>query len=209
MSYKTKTIFPEEWSFFVKNYRNYLNEVGNYEISSYKILDLIEMGVLFGERVFEMSFERYVEIGCGMALPSITISKLGGNNVIAFDIDMTVLNFTKKNIERCKANIDIGLMDFNFSRIDSHKNEIWIAEKPNNWKTFENFELNILKKAISKNVNIAIAPTINYNNSKLSVKNYIQKCKNIELRLKKYGYEVENAEITKGFPIRWVIGTIK
>ena len=176
------------------------------DISDTKILNLIEISYLFGEKIFSFGFKRFIEIGCGFAIPSITISKLGGSIVKAFDIDMKLLDYPKKIIKKYNINTDIECKNFNYTDINVEDGDVWIAEKPRSCNSFENFELNILNRAIEKNVNIAIVPTVKSNNSRLLIKNYILECKNIELKLKKSGYELESDEITKGFPIRWIIG---
>jgi hypothetical protein len=205
MESKLKKIFSKEWEFILNVYIDYINNQIRQKIDNNKLLKLLEIGVLFGERLAYYNFNYYIEIGCGFAIPSLTLAKLGQKDVLAFDLDMFILEKAEKIKNKCQLDFKIKCLDFYFNRPDLKKNGIWLAEKPranNDLYEMESETVKIVKKSRES---LAIIPTIK-KNSKLE--DYIKSCKTREIQFRDIGYKVENRQILDCFPYRWIIAVI-
>jgi len=70
---RLKAIFPNDWQYILSSYAQFLSSTGLKKVDNDFLLMLIESGVLFGERLSRLPIKGFVEIGCGLAIRSLTI----------------------------------------------------------------------------------------------------------------------------------------
>ena len=89
---RLKAIFPDDWQCILDVYKGFLCSIGPETATEELLLALLEVGVRFGERLSKVKPNGFIEIGCGLAIPSLTLAKLGNREVKAVDIDSIVLS---------------------------------------------------------------------------------------------------------------------
>jgi len=107
MTSRLKAVFPDDWKYILNVYNNFISTDGTQKIDEAILLTLLEIGVRFGEKLSELHMNGFVEIGCGLAIPSLTLAKLG-NSGRAVDVDSEVLIYVQdlKNHLGCNLKID-------------------------------------------------------------------------------------------------------
>jgi 2-polyprenyl-3-methyl-5-hydroxy-6-metoxy-1,4-benzoquinol methylase len=88
---RLKAIFTDDWQYILEVYHKYICPPGDEPVSEKLLLILLEIGVRFGERLSQYQTNGYVEIGCGLAIPSLTLAKLGRSDILAIDIDPKII----------------------------------------------------------------------------------------------------------------------
>jgi len=198
-----KTIFPDHWQYIVDVYRRFIFSAESAPVKEKLALILLDIGVRFGQRLSTVQVTGFVEIGCGLAIPSLTLATLGGANVTAVDIDPKVLLLLEALRERVGCNFQIECRDIFKDRPELRKGQILIAEKPASYKknTLE-VEYNISNWCKIEGHNLALIPTFLNSDTRDS---YSERCAKYEKKLRQVGFKVENKQACDELPLRWLI----
>jgi len=124
-----KTIFSDDWQYISHVYKNFLRTIGIQTATENLQFALLEIGVKFGKRLSQLKPNRFVEIGCGLAIPSLTLAKLGKRRVKVIDIDPKVLTYVEDLKNRLGCELEIQCSDVFKNRPKLQKDELLIAEK--------------------------------------------------------------------------------
>ena len=111
-------------------YREWLQDDLSKSVDESQFCELLEADALFGKRIYDGGFSDFLEIGCGLAIPAITVKCLGGGNVGAIDVNLRIMGFALRMSHVAGQNIQLECRDFRYSRFSLAKNTIWFANKP-------------------------------------------------------------------------------
>ena len=200
---RLKAIFPDNWQYILEVYHRFICPPGSKPVNEKLPLILLEIGVRFGERLSQYQTNGFVEIGCGLAIPSLTIAKLGFSDVLAIDIDPKVVSKAAAIKEHADCDFEIRCADIFIDRPKLQKDQILIAEKPASYKrnTLE-VEYNISNWCKIEGYNFAIIPTFLGTDTPDS---YSERCAKYEKKLRQVGFKVENKQACEQLPVRWLI----
>ena len=81
-----------------------------------------------------MNLNGFVEIGCGLAIPSLTLARLGHTGGKAIDIDPQVLACAEDLRNRLGCKLEIQCCDIFENRPKLQRGDLLIAEKPTSYK---------------------------------------------------------------------------
>jgi len=200
-----KTIFSDDWQYISHVYKNFLRTIGIQTATENLQFDLLEIGVKFGKRLSQLKPNRFVEIGCGLAIPSLTLAKLGKRRVKVIDIDPKVLTYVEDLKNRLGCELEIQCSDVFKNRPKLQKDELLIAEKPASYKrNILEVEYNISNWCKIEGYNFAMIPSYLNEDTLIS---YPERCRKYEKKLKQVGFNVENKRIHDKLPFRWLIAT--
>ncbi|MCD6347074.1 MAG: hypothetical protein J7L96_06620 [Bacteroidales bacterium] len=200
---KMESIFKDEWQYILEVYSKFICPPGSKTVNERLPAILLEMGVRFGERLSQYQMNGYVEIGCGMAIPSLTIAKLGCRDVLAIDIDSKVVLKANQIKEKVGCDFVIRCADVFKDRPKLQKGQMLIAEKPASYKknTLE-VEYIISNWCKIEGHNFAIIPTFMSTDTQDS---YGERCAKYEKKFRQVGFNVENKQVCDELPMRWLI----
>ena len=200
---RLKAIFPDSWRHILEVYRRFICPPGSAPVKEKLPLILLEIGVRFGERLSEYQTSGFVEIGCGMAIPSLTLAELGCSDVLAIDIDPKVVSLAESIKERVGCDFRIQCGDVFRDRPTLQKGQMLIAEKPASYKknTLE-VEYNISNWCKIEGHSFGIIPTFLGSDTPDS---YSERCAKYEKKLRQVGFKVENKQGCEELPVRWII----
>ena len=204
MTSRLKTIFPNEWEHILSVYKGFICFGVTQKADEGLLLTLLEIGVRFGERLSELHMNGFIEIGCGLAIPSLTLAKLGKSGR-AVDVDSEVIIYVQNLKNHLECNLKIECRDIFENRPKLKKRELLIAEKPASYKkNILEVEYNIANWCKIEGHHLAMIPTYSNDDTLLS---YSEKCEKYEKNLKQVGFKVENRQVCKKLPFRWLIAT--
>jgi len=198
---RLKSVFPDDWEYILKVYKGFLSTTAAQNENL--LLMLLGMGVEFGERLSQLSLNGFVEIGCGLAIPSLTLAKLGHTGVRAIDIDPKVIACVEDLKNHLDCELEIQCCDIFENRPELQKGELLIAEKPASYKkSILEVEYSIRNWCAIEGHNLAIIPSLLDTDTLIS---YSERCEKYEKKLKQTGFKVENRQICEQLPFRWLI----
>jgi len=131
---RLKAIFGNDWQYILEVYRQAASPPGTEQFEDRLLLILLEISVKFGERLSNYLTSGFVEIGCGMAIPSLTLAKLGRPDVLAIDVDSEIIAKAEAIKERVGCELEIRCADVFKNRPKLQKGQMLIAEKPASYK---------------------------------------------------------------------------
>jgi len=200
---RLETIFSDNWQDILGIYRKFICPPGSKPVHETLPLILLEIGIRFGERLSQYQANGYLEIGCGLAVPSLTLATLGCSDVMAIDIDPKVVVLAEELRERVGCDFEIRCADIFKDRPKLQKGQLLIAEKPASYKknTLE-VEYHISNWCKIEGHNFAIIPTF-LDTDTLS--SYPERCAKYEKKLRQVGFKVENKQACQELPVRWLI----
>ena len=105
---RLKAIFTN-WPYILEIYRQCVSHPGAEAMTDTVLLIMREIGVGFGDRLSEYRKTGFLDIGCGLAIPSLTLAGLGCPDVLAIEIDPK--SVSKK--ETIKEEVGGDWKDFN------------------------------------------------------------------------------------------------
>ncbi|TFG90127.1 MAG: hypothetical protein E4H16_02385 [Candidatus Atribacteria bacterium] len=108
---RLKAIFPDDWQYIIAEYRDFVLFSGGKPVKDDLILMMIESGVRFGERLAQLNFNKFTEICCGLAIPSLTLAFLGKTGGKAIDIDTKILSFAERIRDRLQCELEFQCCD--------------------------------------------------------------------------------------------------
>lgn len=212
----TREIFGEDTEKLIEAYFKSLKgssipgDYPHWAINNH-IVNSIEASAQLAEMVAAHRLEHFVEVGCGLGIPSLTLGKLGYNGE-AFDKNPRIIELGKQLAASLGLpNTRYTNRDFNYWFPTAPKGTFLIAETPNDLEN-SNFERDILELAIEKEYNIAIVPTIEgvpvrhpaaHAMARMGVE---QKCAEFMERLIHEGYSTAMVPIEHMFAYNVVIG---
>jgi len=207
---RLKAIFKDDWQYILEVYHKFICPAGSNPVNEKLPAILLEIGIRFGERLSQYQTNGYVEIGCGLAIPSLTIAKLGRppweslrTDVLAIDIDPKVVAKAEAIKEKVGCDFEIRCADVFKDRPKLQKGQMLIAEKPASYKknTLE-VEYIISNWCKIEGHNFAIIPTFLGTDTPDS---YSERCAKYEKKLRQVGFKVENKQAVDELPVRWLI----
>lgn len=202
---RLKAIFPDDWQYILDTYSKFVFSTGLKNIDENLLLMLLETGVLFGERLSRLPIKGFVEIGCGLALPSLTIAKLTQIGGKAIDIDPKVLTFAEDIRDHSKCALELECRDVFKDKPQLQKGELLIAEKPASYKkNVLEVEYTIRNWCAIENHDLAVIPIFMDSDTP---ELYAERCKMHEKKLKQVGFTVENKQVCEQMPLRWLIAS--
>ena len=202
---RLKAIFPDDWQYILKVYKDFMFSSGAKSVNEKLLLMLIEIGVRFGERLSNLQMNGFVEIGCGLGIPSLTIAKLNSNRVIAIDVDQKILDYAQDLNDSLECDVELECYDIFEDRPKLQKGYILIAEKPASYKkNILEVEYNIRNWCVIEGHNLAVIPSYMDTDT---FDSYSERCSMHEKKLRQVGFKVENKQICEQLPFRWLIAT--
>ena len=200
---RLQAIFTDDWQYILETYRQFVSHPGAEAIKDKVLLILLEIGVRFGERLSQYQTNGYVEIGCGLAIPSLTLAKLGCSGVLAIDVDPKVVAKAEGIKEEVGCDFEIRCADVFEDRPKLQNGQMLIAEKPASYKrnTLE-VEYTISNWCKIEGHNFAIIPTFLDTDT---LDSYSERCAKYEKKLRQNGFKVENKQACDELPVRWLI----
>ena len=202
---RLETIFPDDWQHILNVYKDFIYSTGSQPVNENLLLALLEVGVRFGERLSRLHPDGFVEIGCGLAIPSLTLAKLGHTNGRAVDIDPKILSYAEDLRDHLGCDLEFQCRDVFEDRPELQKGELLIAEKPASYKkNILEVEYNIRNWCVIEGHNLAVIPSFIATDTLIS---YSLRCEKHEKKLKTVGFKVENRQICEQLPFRWLIAT--
>ena len=200
---RLKTIFPGDWQYILSVYKGFLSSTGSEVTNENLLLNLLEIGVKFGERLSRLHLNGFVEIGCGLAIPSLTLGKLGRTEGKAVDIDPKVLACAEDLRDRLGCELEIQCRDIFENRPKLQRGELLIAEKPASYKkSILEVEYSVRNWCAIEGHNFAMIPSYTGTDT---VTTYSERCEKYEKKLRQVGFKVENQQICEQLPFRWLI----
>ncbi|MBW1715972.1 MAG: class I SAM-dependent methyltransferase [Deltaproteobacteria bacterium] len=202
---RLRVIFPEDWQYILDVYKGFLASTGSQVTNEDLLLTLLEIGVRFGERLSRLYMNGFVEICCGVAIPSITLAKLGITGGKAVDIDPKVLACAEDLRNRLGCELEIQCCDIFENRPKLQRSELLIAEKPASYKkSVLEVEFNIRNWSAIEGHNLTLIPSYLGTDTPAS---YSERCERYEKKLRQVGFKVENQQVCEHLPFRWIIAT--
>ena len=200
---RLKALFTEDWPYILEVYRQFVSQPGAEAINDKVLLVLLEIGVRFGERLSECRKTGFVEIGCGLAIPSLTLAKVGCSDLLAIDIDPKVVSTAEAIKEEVGCDFEIRCADVFKDRPQLQKGQMLVAEKPASYKknTCE-VEYTISNWCKIEGHNFALIPTFLDTDT---LDSYSERCAKYEKKLRQSGFAVENKQACDELPVRWLI----
>jgi len=205
MEWRFKQIFRDEWMDILAVYKEFMSSYGQVseheEVFSYSI----ELGVRFGERLSELGNGGFTEIGCGLAIPSLTLAKLNCEDVRSIDIDPKIVSYAERVRDRAGCSTAIECYDIFEQRPRLKKNDMLIAEKPASYKMNpREVEYQVANWCKIERYNCSMIPSFLQTDTRES---YNEKCNDYERKFRQAGFRVENRQILDRLPFRWLIAT--
>ena len=207
MVLRLEAIFPDDWQYILTIYKNFVYSTGARAATEKLLLTLLEVGVRFGERLSRLHPDGFVEIGCGLAIPSLTLAKLGRTGGRAVDIDPKVISYAEDMSDRLGLGcaLEFRCCDVFEDRPKLQKGELLIAEKPASYKkNILEVEYNIRNWCTIEGHNLAVIPSFMDSDALIS---YSLRCEKHEKKLRQVGFKVDNRQICEQLPFRWLIAT--
>jgi len=200
---RLKAIFPEDWQYVLGVYKGFLCCKSSQAVSEDLLFGLLETGVRFGERLARLPLDGFLEVGCGLAIPSLTLAKLGRKGGRAVDIDPKVLACAEDLRNHVGCDLEIGCRDIFKDRPKLNEGDLLIAEKPASYKkNVLEVEYTIANWCKIEGYNFATVPSYIDTDTRDS---YAQRCAEYERKLRQVGFRVENRGICEPMPFRWLI----
>lgn len=200
---RLKAIFPADWQYILNRYKNFLSSAGSQDANETLLLVLLEIGVRFGERLSRLQLNGFVEIGCGLAIPSLTLTKLGHTGGKAIDMDPKALACAEDLKNRLELELAVQCSDIFKDRPKLQRGELLIAEKPASYKkSILEVEYNIRNWCAIEGHNCALIPSYMDTDTLTS---YSERCEKYEKKFKQAGFKVENHQACEQLPFRWLI----
>ena len=186
-------------------YKKFVASSGAGSASEKLLFSFVEIGVRFGERLAELKPCGFVEIGCGLAIPSLTLARLGVEGGMAADVDPKVLSFVMDLTQLLECKLDVECRDVFENRPKLQKGQLLVAEKPASYKkNILEVEYNLSNWCKIEGHNFAIIPSFLKDDT---LDSYAERCGSYEKRLHQVGFEVENRKVIDLLPFRWLIAT--
>lgn len=202
---RLKAVFPDNWQYVLNFYRTFLLSAGTQAAPEGLLLALLEIGVRFGERLSQLKPNGFVEIGCGLAIPSLTLAKLGNRGGRAIDVDPKVTSLAEDLKDRLGCDLEIQCRDVFKNRPKVKRGEILVAEKPASCKkNILEVEYTVSNWCKIEGHNFAIIPSYIDGDTLAS---YSERCSEYERKLRQVGFKVENRQVYDRLPFRWLIVT--
>ena len=197
-----KKLFPAESRSMLVVYREWLQGDLRQNVDESRVSELMEADVMFGKRIFAGGFSDFLEIGCGLALPALTLKCLGGGYVWAFDLNLRIVGFAQRMSRAAGQKIRLECRDFRYSRFPSAENTIWFANKPWGADGGDSLLWEILARAVKKRVSLALVPRIGPEESH---GDYKCRCRRVTDRLVMSGYSTDSGKLHPRMPLNWIL----
>ena len=144
----------------------------------------VEKDVRIAKAIAEHEPEHFIEIGCGLAIPSLTLTKLGYSGE-AFDIGRGWFPYIDALKERLELDLKVDEIDFFDWEPNLPEGTFLIAEEPRENRG-RNLEEGVLELAIKQGLNLAMIPVIKGTEKERSYRD-----QEIADRLSSEGYNTE------------------
>jgi hypothetical protein len=203
MEWRIRKIFRHEWKDILKIYKGFVLSNGGGHVMDDVLLYFIEISVRFGERLNELFASGFLEIGCGMGIPSLTLARLGRTNVRAYDVDPKVIICAQQLRKELACDIEIGCLDVFNEKPALGSNDVLIAEKPASYKKNpREVEYSIANRCKVERHDLGMILSFLPDDT---ISTYDEICNNHYKKLCQAGFKVENERICEKLPFRWLI----
>jgi len=201
---RLRAVFPRDWRYVLDVYKDFLASTGARAVNSEDtLLALLEVGVRFGERISRLHVNGFVEIGCGMAIPSLALARLGHTKGRAIDVDPEVLARAEDLKRRLGCELKIECRDVFEDRPELWNGDLLIAEKPASYKkNVLEVEYNIANWCKIEGHDLAMIPSYLPEDTPAR---HSERCGTYERKLRQVGFKVENRRVCEPLPFRWII----
>jgi len=153
----------------------------------------VELGVKLGYNVAQQQVDYFVEIGSGMAIPSLTMVKMGVTSGEAFDRGPRILDLGRRLASALELKLSYVQRDFYEWDPTLPEGTFLIADKPRDEGPNTVFERDIIELAIRQGLNLAINPIHEYSSTEHGHK---LKCEGLMRELSSNGYETSSVKLT-------------
>jgi len=205
MTSKLRAVFPDNWQHIVSSYKGFVSAQGMDGVNEQLLLALVEVGVRFGERLSRLPLNGFVEFGCGLGIPSLTLAKLGHTGGKAVDLDPKVIAAATKLKSHLGCELEIECYDIFNNRPTMQKGEMLVAEKPLSYQNNPlEVEYNLSNWCKMERHHLALIPSYLHTDTMTA---YSERCAKYEKGLRQVGFKVENQKICDLLPFRWIIAT--
>jgi len=184
-------------------YQQWLEGKLGRNISNETVVMLMEADIAVGRLVCERGLDGVLEIGCGFALPSIVIARLGGaKEITAFDLDLDLLNKARKMVAASGERITLDCRDFDCIAPPAGPGWGWIAVKPRGVDGGDGLMERIVVRGVQRQVSLVLVPRYG---PEAHSDAYGRRCRGLAERLRGYGYGVEVHRLHKRLPLQAVV----
>ncbi|HDP95791.1 MAG TPA: class I SAM-dependent methyltransferase [Candidatus Aminicenantes bacterium] len=197
-----KTLFPLKWPEMIRLYHHWLEHNLNRAVAARWVLQLLDADAMLALNAARSSISRFVEIGCGAAIPSIAIARLGRRDVSAFDVDLEMVRVARKMINLAGVDVALECRDFHYVRLCGGKDWIWIAAKPRGVHDKKRLLECIVKEGIKEKAGLALVPAYGPDPDQSA---YRRGCEKLVCRLWNAGYGVTMQRLSPWFPLQGIV----
>ena len=167
----------------------------------------VERDVRLGHAVAQHNPRYFVEVGCGLAIPSFTLMKMGITSGEAIDRNPEWFQYLEGMKSRLSLDLNVRLEDFYEWNPDLPEGAFIIAEEPwENPNRVKNLEEDILRFVIERGLNLALLPTRN-SVERSQKSEYEKRFQGYIDRLGSEGYDVTTVDLSdlEGFDYTTII----
>ena len=212
MGAQTQEVFGRDADFLIQIYIEHNRNRGNapppeleYLLSKYSV----ERDVRLGRAIAQHNPRYFVEVGCGLAIPSFTLMKMGINSGEGIDRNPDWFQYLERMKSKLGLDLNVRLEDFYEWDPDLPEGTFIIAEEPwENQNRVKNLEEDILRFVIERGLNLALLPTRN-SVERSQKAEYEKRFQGYIDRLGSEGYDVTTADLSdlEGFDYTVIIAT--
>ena len=195
---ESQKVFRDRWPGMRAFYLDWLRRETGREIPEISVNRLIEADVIAGLQFCRAEFQGFLEIGCGAALPSLTIRSLGRSHVRAFDVNLEMVAKARGMARAAGVSLSVSCRDFDFHQWPGGGSWMWIAVKPRDPIGGDAFMQRIVARGMSQGVGLGLVPRYG---PERNAGDYKQRCANLAERLKNRGYAVTVRRLEKDLPL--------
>lgn len=186
----------------IRLYHCWLEDSLNRAVTAHWVLQLLDADAMLALHVARSSVSRFVEIGCGAAIPAIAIARLGGRHVSAFDVNLDMVRLARKMANLASVDVALECRDFHYVRLPGGKDWIWIAVKPRGVDGKKRLVERIVTKGIERETGLALVPAFGPEADPVA---YRRSCEKMVCRLRNRGYGVTTRRLSPWFPLQGIV----
>lgn len=185
-----------------KFYLEWLNRESARTLPETRVSRLFEADIVAGIMFYRHDFQGFLEIGCGAALPALTIRALGGTEVNAFDVNLETVIKAREMARKAGVDLSISCRDFDFNDWPGGGHWMWIAVKPRDAAGGDALLERIVARGISQRVGLGLVPRYG---PERNDGDYGQRCAGLAERLRNRGYAVNTRRLVSDLPLVGIV----
>ncbi|MBN1197379.1 MAG: class I SAM-dependent methyltransferase [Candidatus Aminicenantes bacterium] len=166
------------------------------------VLQLMDADAMLAIHILRNPTSRFIEIGCGAAIPAIVLARLGRRDVSAFDASLEMVRLARKMVNLAGVKIELACRDFYYCPLCGGKDWIWIAAKPRGADGQKKLLDHIIARGILRKTGLALVPAYGPDPDPRA---YRRVCDEVSGRLQSCGYGVTMRRLSTCFPLQGII----